>query len=1564
MFFFFFFFFFFFVRISEFSTWLIFGLYTVCFWDNIVPLFKTIPVMKLHLPAKLLAAVIATFSVGLTHAAAYFDSIDDIIYVAAGETQQFIPTASAPSSSYAVAKDGEGTLTFTGTGTMYETLYVREGEMQFGDGETETSIRFQPIKNGAQGRYTALGVAGKDAVVRFNKANVTCNETANFVGGLDGNGKMIIENGSNVDFAGSNVFVIGDIAAEDAVDPETGVPDGYNNSTTALPGAAVDTGDNRYQGNYTPCTNGSDYTLGRGEVLVTGGSYFRATYGSFWIINGSMTVEGKGTVADIALPDYGYRFWMGTGSGNTDSSLYVKDGAVTTAYMYQMCMTYGDKSSSLLEVDNATFTLVGRIYKNSESEFYVGYQTATQGSATVNIINGGTFNIGSTYTYVGEDSNDGTIDAQVYVDKDSSLTAKDVSLYKGATVTNEGSFTAINLTMNDGELTNSGLLNIADEEPDSCATLAVWSGTLTNSGTLNVEDIWVGGKLANTGNINADYVSVMGEGVLTLTQNAGTLSASCVEVDEAGKVEFNVSSAISSNAAITLVSGAYDQVLDLYEGSVVNLVFGEDCLTETETTVNVWFATGATDEALLGSTITTSGLDAAFWDTSNLTWNTDGSNIFISGTIISKTEIEMGDDNASSDIGDNVAGESVSVDITNDITLSGDNSYSGGTTVTGATVTLGSENALGNGGVATSGNSMLSTDADITADVKGELTVNDGSLTMSGNFNIDGAVENKGELTMEGNIATTGKITNDGTLNLSGSNAISQTIANNGLLNLNGAVDASGIATNAINETLIGVDGQTGSNGFKRDEGSSFQLASNGTDATIGTGEDLVVTHNGTQYEFDSSTGIAYAHGQTHHGVYFINTEDHAVSISEIDASSNNATEKVVMQNGSLTADSDATLQSTGGSLVAFSGTISGAIADTSVAVHGGTIAASVTGGTLAAVAGEISGSITNADITAEGAAISGAITGGTLAAVAGEISGSITNADITAEGATISGDITGGTLSLTFGNVSGTVSDTAITAGGGVISGDIAGTSSLEVAGEVSLGGENTFSGDTVIKGEDAKLLLAAGSSLGTGKVLLDEHATLDLGGNAISNYINVTGCTLKGAGSFTGQMDVSGNLELVDATSASKVVMQGNGSIKGAPLTTTELSVETNGNATIDGNLTINNNGTITLNNGNTLKVTGSLTLGNGTSLVLNGDYAAGDKLLTSESGVLTLGDVTLVYGDSAVELEVQDGSLVLVSNITEPEPEPETPSEPTIVFDQQLADSLVLNNWGMLTASRSFVNAVRGQRTNTGCIANGRGTAWVAVLGASNELDGGDIDLQGAAIGADVKVGNASSVGVAFGSIDGDATPTGLSKAEQEGSYMALYGEHGLKKLSATSCLSMDWVAAYGQTESKLGGQKWEQDSLQLNSRLSWNKKVTNRLCMSVFGGVEYYTNESDTVNGVKTGSIQNLRGEVGVGARYVAWGTPATGKGGLIQFGCEKLVLHGELRYMNDMVRSNPVVRMSGMSGMGENPGRQGMGIEAGATYRFSERWSATANYGFNTMGDSKEHRVNVGASYTF
>ena len=519
-------------------------------------------------------------------------------------------------------------------------------------------------------------------------------------------------------------------------------------------------------------------------------------------------------------------------------------------------------------------------------------------------------------------------------------------------------------------------------------------------------------------------------------------------------------------------------------------------------------------------------------------------------------------------------------------------------------------------------------------------------------------------------------------------------------------------------------------------------------------------------------------------------------------------------------------------------------------------------------------------------------------------------------------------------------------------VGGKLSGTTSVVVGdGETTLSGENDYTGDTTISGENAKLTVGNDNALGKGKIQLHDKGTLNLNGKAIANYINVTGCELHNASAYTGNMDVSGNLTICGSDATANTVNM----VKGGSITASEdesLTVNTltvsDGDSVIGADLVINPDGSIVLNDGSKLAVRKSVTLGNGATIVLNGDYKTGDTFMTVGSIDQESGQVKLSYGFGTYVLNGNNGL------------------ELTAVFDQMYANAHTVNNWGMATASRTFVNTVRGQRNNTGCIAGGRGTAWVAVLGASNDIANGDITLKGAAVGADVKVSEKSTVGIAVGYTDADIKPNNMETSESIGNYVALYGEHGLKKLSSTSCLSLDWVAAYGTTESKIAGMDWEQDSLQLNSRLNWNKQVTDRLSRSVFVGLEYYSNESTSSAGGETGSIQNLRGEIGVGVRYVALGTPTitSPKCGIIQRGCEKLVLNGEIRYMNDMVRSNPVIEMEGLRGGGVNPGRQGMGIEAGATYRIGERWSASANYGFNTMDDSKEHRVNVGASYTF
>ena len=930
----------------------------------------------------------------------------------------------------------------------------------------------------------------------------------------------------------------------------------------------------------------------------------------------------------------------------------------------------------------------------------------------------------------------------------------------------------------------------------------------------------------------------------------------------------------------------------------------------------------------------------------------------------------------------------------------------------------------------------------LTGDVTGTLNITDtdttltGDVTDTGTLNISGADATlagstvKGTLNLIGadvTLATGTELAKNAVVTTSGTSSLSTDVAegsavklgtviqNTGVLTLSGSYDVEGLDSDKISAGYVDIDGSVteNGNGFERDSGCTVEVVKNENDGTLDGDAALWTIGTRNDGVLDEATGVVTFGGGINYATYHL--VDSAVvsdplTVSAIKAASGQKTTTVVMSNGSLTADEDIEVQTTGGNLIVVDdgdddktdggAVVSGTIKDTAVSAQGGTIKATIEGGTLTTETGSlVSGNVSGATITANGGMISGTVSGGTLdvsgdALVSGdvtkseitvnggEISGAIEESTIIANSGTISGAIEGGSLDVSGDAlVNGTVTGTEITAKGGEISGAVSG-GTLDVSGAAQVSGTVTgteitaeggeisgaVSGGTLDVSGDAKV-----SGAVTGSEITANGGTIsgDITGGSlamqedalVSGSVTDTAITTKGgeiSGTIGGTSSLTAMSGMTTLSGSGNSYSGGTVVQNGATLVVTEngglgtgdvvvesgatLDMQTDGNAQIEGNLVVNENGTITLNDGSLLEVNGSVTLNSGATIILNGEYDLNAPLVSSSTGTLTMNDVTLVYNDTTMEVALQDGQLVLVPK-----------------FKQEMANAATASNWGIATASRAVVNAVRGQRSNTGCIANGKGTAWMASLGSKHEISGSDIDISGAAVGADMKVGRNSRIGIALGYAEGEVQPAGFSQVDQEGSYLVVYGEHGLKKLSPTSSLSMDWVAAYGMTDSEVGGLKWEQDSLQLNSRVNWNKKVNNRLCMSVFGGLEYFANNSDTVDGMKTGSIQNLRGEIGVGARYVAWGTPDMTRHAK---GCEKLVLNGEVRYMNDMVRSNPVFRMNNASGMGQNPGRQGIGIEAGATYRIGERWSASANYGFNTMEDSKEHRVNVGASYTF
>lgn len=556
---------------------------------------------------------------------------------------------------------------------------------------------------------------------------------------------------------------------------------------------------------------------------------------------------------------------------------------------------------------------------------------------------------------------------------------------------------------------------------------------------------------------------------------------------------------------------------------------------------------------------------------------------------------------------------------------------------------------------------------------------------------------------------------------------------------------------------------------------------------------------------------------------------------------------------------------------------------------------------------------------------------------------------ELTADSA-IDVEATAGTLKTTeSGVVSGSLTDTTIAAAGGSIEATISGDSTVTVSGTAvtSISGNNTYSGGTEIDG--GVLEIGAVDSLGSGVVALKNGGTLDLKGFAVTNKIEVTGCTLTGAGAFAGDLDVASELILTDATTAHKLTMREAGTIKGGSLTVDNIDVLTDSDAIITGNLTLNENGAITLNNGKALLVEGSLTLNGIATIKLEGEYGAGSTLISALDGI-EAGEVKLDCADENVMLEKVGNSLVL-----------------SLKFNQAVAAPLGQSNWGIATTSRAFVDAVHGQRNNSACLADGRGTVWFTLLGAKNNMDAADISVNGFALGADMKLRTKHTLGLALGYAEGDVTPNGLSQVEQEGAYLATYGEHLLKTTANKDTVSLDWTLAYGSTESKHAGMSWEQDSLQINARVTRRHEVTKRFAVNGFAGMEYFATESDTVNGAKSGSLQNLRGEIGVGASYVVWGVPPMtdkNSGSILGGGCERFVVYGEATYFNDLVRNNPVVRMNGVSNGIQNPGRNGVEIRVGGTYRFNNKWSASANYGFSAMEGSTEHSLNVGASWSF
>ncbi len=317
--------------------------------------------------------------------------------------------------------------------------------------------------------------------------------------------------------------------------------------------------------------------------------------------------------------------------------------------------------------------------------------------------------------------------------------------------------------------------------------------------------------------------------------------------------------------------------------------------------------------------------------------------------------------------------------------------------------------------------------------------------------------------------------------------------------------------------------------------------------------------------------------------------------------------------------------------------------------------------------------------------------------------------------------------------------------------------------------------------------------------------------------------------------------------------------------------------------------------------------------------------------------------------------------------------------LVLDEQLlltrdpqADAIQAANWGVYKSSQAFTSLLWAPRTNAVVVkdtangkssilstaAKGRTLAWGSVYSSfarhssSGAFAGAEYSIFGGAIGVEREFASGRSVGAAFGYDWGKTSPFTTSRVDQDSWHAALYGRAAEWKLGKKGSVAIDWSAAVGSTtsEHKALGSDWTQENIQLDARATYSYALTERTALSAFVGAQYYAQNDDSTEKVKADSLQNLRLMLGAGISHKL---------------TEKTTLFGEAMIYNDSMRHNPDAMIDGFNyGSGANPGRLGGSVTAGAQYQLTPDWTLRGSYSYEGAEDNNEHRVNVGAVYSF
>ncbi len=472
-------------------------------------------------------------------------------------------------------KDGDGTLNIKESGSMNAALFVREGKVVAGNGKdaAQINITLAPVSTNSYnkipivgwgteylslGASTSVSVGGKNAQLELNNVRLkSATASSMVVGSLDGSGSMTVTGGSVVDnMSASGIhLIIGGVA-----DGKTNYYNAHVHETTGY-----------NSGTYATMSDGAT-KIGSGSVTVSDGSKFLAGTNGVILGEGTLNISGKsavyaghngGTYAnDLPASACGQADEWETSIGaldNATSNLNISGGSVfNTGVGLKIASFDGSKATISIDGENSRLEMASSTTKTyigykfalaSGNNQYTGYNytwnlasdSTANSSTTIDLTEGGAMVLNDVYM----GNSEGSATVEVSIDDKSSFSAKNLEVYTGATITNDGTLTATELVLLGGTLENSGTLEADVEMSEGVFTMcdgATAKGLTATAGTVNIS-----GNVTFTGVVNFGTVTsplaMLGSTEAPLTINieqGSTIKMEDVALNIGTGVVFNV----------------------------------------------------------------------------------------------------------------------------------------------------------------------------------------------------------------------------------------------------------------------------------------------------------------------------------------------------------------------------------------------------------------------------------------------------------------------------------------------------------------------------------------------------------------------------------------------------------------------------------------------------------------------------------------------------------------------------------------------------------------------------------------------------------------------------------------------------------------------------------------------------------------------------------------------------------------------------------------------------------------------------------------------------------------